>query len=67
MALCLAEKTLSGKSAAWRVHGGGLAGTIQAFVKNEDVELFRAVMDAALGKGACMVLNIRPIGAAKVI
>jgi galactokinase len=67
LALCLAEKTLSGKSAAWRVHGGGLAGTIQAFVKNEDVELFRAVMDAALGKGACMVLNIRPIGAAKII
>jgi galactokinase len=67
LALCLADKTLAGKSAAWRVHGGGFAGTIQAFVKSEDVEEFRAVMDAALGEGACMVLNIRPVGAAKVI
>ena len=66
LALCLAEKELSGKSAAWRVHGGGFAGTIQAFVKTEDVANFKSVMDACFGEGACMVLNIRPIGAARV-
>ena len=66
LALCLAERLLSGKRAAWRVHGGGFAGTIQAFVLTEDVAEFKNTMDAAFGEGACMVLNIRPVGAAKV-
>lgn len=67
LALCLAEKLLDHKSEAWRVHGGGFAGTIQAFVKNENVAAFKTAMDAVFGEGACMVLNIRPVGAAKVI
>jgi len=67
LALCLAEKILSGKSAAWRVHGGGFAGTIQAFVRSENVAEFKGLMDSCFGEGACMVLNIRPIGAARVI
>ncbi|MBQ9806138.1 MAG: galactokinase [Clostridia bacterium] len=66
LALCLAEKTLGGKRAAWRVHGGGFAGTIQAFVPNENVEEFRRVMNGALGDGCCMVLRIRPVGAVKI-
>ncbi len=66
LALCLAEKALGGKRAAWRVHGGGFAGTIQAFVPNENVEEFRRVMDGALGDGCCMVLRIRPVGAVKI-
>ena len=66
LALCLAEKVLSGKSAAWRVHGGGFAGTIQAFIRTEDVAEFKSTMDACFGEGACMVLNIRPVGAARV-
>lgn len=66
LALCLAERTLAGKKAAWRVHGGGFAGTVQAFVPNGEVETFRACMDAVFGKGACMVLRIRPVGAVKV-
>ena len=66
LALCLAERTLGGKKAAWRVHGGGFAGTIQAFVPAEDVESFRSVMDAAFGEGRCMVLRIRPVGAVKI-
>ena len=66
LALCLAERTLKGKKAAWRVHGGGFAGTVQAFVPSEDVETFRAVMDAAFGEGRCMVLRIRPVGAAQI-
>ena len=66
LALCLAERILAGKKAAWRVHGGGFAGTIQAFVPNDTVEEFRAKMDAAFGAGACMVLRIRPVGAVKI-
>jgi len=66
LALCLAEKLLSGKRAAWRVHGGGFAGTIQAFVPNAEVENFRRAMDGALGEGCCMVLRIRPVGAVKI-
>ena len=66
LALCLAERVLGGKKAAWRVHGGGFAGTIQAFVPTEDVETFRSTMDAAFGEGRCMVLRIRPVGAVKI-
>ncbi len=66
LALCIAEKLLDSKSEAWRVHGGGFAGTIQAFVKNENVKSFKSSMDSIFGEGACMVLNIRLIGAAKV-
>ncbi len=66
LALCLSEHVLSGKRAAWRVHGGGFAGTIQAFVPAEEVEHYRSVMDAALGEGRCMVLRIRPVGAVKI-
>ena len=67
LALCLADKYLAGKKAAFRVHGGGFAGTIQAFVPAEDAEGFRAYMDAALGEGSCLILRIRPYGAVKVI
>ncbi len=66
LALCLAERALAGKTAAWRVHGGGFAGTIQAFVPTDAVEDFRRTMDAALGEGRCMVLRIRPVGAVKI-
>ena len=66
LALCMAEKLLAGKKAAWRVHGGGFAGTIQAFVPADYVEEFRRGMDAVLGDGRCMVLRIRPVGAVKI-
>ncbi len=66
LALCLAERYLADKKGAWRVHGGGFAGTVQAFVRTEDVEGFRALMDGVFGKGACIVLRIRGEGATKV-
>ena len=66
LALCLAERLLADKTAAWRVHGGGFAGTVQAFVPSEFVEEFRTAMDAAFGEGRCMVLRIRPVGAVKI-
>ncbi len=66
LALCLAELALSGKKAAYRVHGGGFAGTIQAFVKNEDVADFRSALDEAFGDGATTVLKVRPYGAIRI-
>ena len=66
LALCLAERTLSGERAAWRVHGGGFAGTVQAFVPLSRVEELRRVMDGAFGAGSCKVLSIRPEGAIRV-
>ena len=61
VALALCEKYLQGKG-AYRVHGGGFAGTVQAFVPNELLDSFKAGIDAALGEGACHVLSIRPQG-----
>ncbi|MBQ8249847.1 MAG: galactokinase [Clostridia bacterium] len=66
LALCLADMTLSGKRAAWRVHGGGFAGTIQAFVANEDVPAFKEALDNAFGEGATTVLKVRPYGAIRI-
>jgi galactokinase len=53
---------LAGRGAR-RVHGGGFAGTIQAYVAHADVEDFCATMDAVFGAGACRVLHLRPLGA----
>lgn len=50
-----------------RVHGGGFAGTIQAFVKNEAVERYQKNMDRLFGAGSCSVLKIRKFGGMKVI
>ena len=66
LALCLTDDALNGKGGAFRVHGGGFAGTIQAFVPHADVEEYRKVMDAAFGEGSCVVMSIRPEGAIKV-
>ncbi len=61
VALALCEHFLNGRG-AYRVHGGGFAGTVQAFVPFDILEFFRAGMDAMLGEGACHVLSIRPQG-----
>ena len=67
LALAITDSYLSGKGAAHRVHGGGFAGTIQAFVPFNLVEGYREIIDSAFGQGACHVLRIRPYGAIKVI
>ena len=61
VALGLAEHYLNGRG-AYRVHGGGFAGTIQAFVPYDILDDFVAGMDSVLGQGACHVLSIRPQG-----
>ena len=61
LSLALCQQYLKGQG-AFRVHGGGFAGTVQAFVPFEILEAFRAGVDAVLGEGACHVLSIRPQG-----
>ena len=61
VSLALCEHYLQGRG-AYRVHGGGFAGTVQAFVPFDLLPEFRAGIDAALGQGACHVLSIRPQG-----
>ena len=61
VALALCEHYLQGRG-GYRVHGGGFAGTIQAFVPYDILDAFVAGMDGALGQGACHVLSIRPQG-----
>ena len=61
LTLALCRKLLGGRG-GYRVHGGGFAGTVQAFVPNDMLEAFRKGIDAVLGDGACHVLSIRPIG-----
>jgi galactokinase len=61
LALAVGRELLA-ETGAIRVHGGGFAGTIQAFVPFDILDSFVAGMDAALGQGACHVLSIRPQG-----
>ena len=61
VSLALCEHYLAGRG-AYRVHGGGFAGTVQAFVPHDILDSFVAGIDAALGEGACHVLSIRPQG-----
>ena len=65
VSLALAEHLLDGRGAA-RVHGGGFAGTIQAWVPAEMAEDFRQGMDAVLGEGKCQIVRIRPVGGAVI-
>ena len=66
VALALCQHYLNGRG-AFRVHGGGFAGTVQAFVPTDLLEDFRAGIDAALGQGACHVLSIRPQGGVEMV
>ncbi len=64
LALAEAESLLD--RGAVRVHGGGFAGTIQAWVPNEELTGFKAGMEALLGEGSCHVLRIRPVGGVRL-
>ena len=63
LALCLAENYLADKKAAWRVHGGGFAGTIQVFVPKCEADGFVSYMEKAMGEGSCHLLSVRGAGA----
>lgn len=61
LALALSERLLAGRG-AWRVHGGGIAGTIQAFVPGELLPAYRQQLEAVFGEGRCHVVQVRAQG-----
>lgn len=63
--LALSELVLKGKG-AWRVHGGGFAGTIQAFVPNDLLDTYVSTLEHVFGEGNCHKLFIRAKGSVKV-
>ena len=64
--LALADKIL-GNRGACRVHGGGFAGTCQAFVPLDILDAFTTEMDRLLGEGSCHVLSVRPVGGTQIV
>lgn len=66
VALALCERLLNGRGAC-RVHGGGFAGTIQAFVPQDMLAWFRTEMEKVLGEKSCHVLTIRPVGGVRLV
>ncbi len=65
LGLALSDLVLKGKG-AWRVHGGGFAGTIQAFVPNDLLDTYISTLESVFGKGNCHKLFIRAKGSVKV-
>ena len=65
VALALCETYLKGQG-AFRVHGGGFGGTVQAFVPLDMLDSFKASIEAVLGENSCHVLNIRKPGGIRV-
>ncbi|MBQ1264702.1 MAG: galactokinase [Oscillospiraceae bacterium] len=61
LALAVVSHLLAGRGAC-RVHGGGFAGTLLAFVPNDMLDAFRTGVDKTLGEGSCHTLSIRPEG-----
>lgn len=66
IALAVGTALLGGRGAI-RVHGGGFGGTIQAFVPDVLLTCFQEGMEAALGKGCCHILRIRPVGGTVIL
>ena len=66
VALSLCQRLLEGKGAC-RVHGGGFAGTVQAFVPLDMLERFCSEVERVLGTGSCHVLTVRPVGGVRLM
>ncbi len=66
LALAMSRELLEGKG-AWRVHGGGFAGTIQAFVPNELLAKYKTGMERVFGEGSCRALRIRQAGGVMLV
>ena len=65
LAIAMSKKVLGGRGAV-RVHGGGFAGTIQAFVPMDLLDIYKKTMDSIFGENSCMQLRIRPIGGTEI-
>ena len=61
------SENVLGEHGVVRVHGGGFAGTIQAFVEDDFVEEYRKAMDSLFGEGSCLVLKVNQFGACEVL
>ena len=66
IAIALSEELLK-EYGVCRVHGGGFAGTIQAFVKEEFVETYKKEIEKYFGEGSCHILKVRKYGGMKVL
>lgn len=66
LALAFSEKFIKDRGVV-RVHGGGFAGTIQAFVADEIVKDFKKYMETFFGPASCYILHIRAVGGKKII
>jgi galactokinase len=66
IALMVSESILKAKGGAWRVHGGGFAGTIQSFVPNDILDEYCSRMKELFGGECCHELIIRPVGSIKI-
>lgn len=60
------SKSILGRNGAVRVHGGGFAGTVQAFVPAEKVNEYSQEMNRIFGDGSCYILRIRPVGGIEI-
>ncbi|WP_411675769.1 galactokinase [Caproicibacter sp.] len=67
LGLALCERLLSGCGGAWRLHGGGFAGTVQAYVPKNDFDGFRREAEAVFGPGSCVPLAVRTAGAIRIL
>jgi galactokinase len=65
LGLALTKDFLSGAGAC-RVHGGGFAGTVQAYIPLDALDAYRTRMEAFFGPGSVTILRIRPVGAAEL-
>jgi galactokinase len=61
LGLAISEHLLAGRG-AWRVHGGGFAGTIQGFVPDAVLKNYKTAFENVCGEGSCHILSIRPVG-----
>ena len=66
LGLALSQRILQGRG-AWRLQGGGFAGTIQAFVPVDLLDAYKAQLEGVFGEGACYVLSVRNYGAVAVV
>ena len=63
---CAVANSVLAPEGVCRVHGGGFAGTIQAFVPEAKLDAFKSIMEASFGAGAVTVLSVRPVGMTKI-
>ena len=67
VALALSQSILQGSEGAWRMQGGGFAGTIQAYVPGRLLKRYHTAIEQVFGQGSCYVLRLREQGAVRVI